>query len=48
MKKIFALSLVLVIFCNIVFAQKIDKKADKWVEQTLKSMTLREKIGQEK
>ncbi|HRH43413.1 MAG TPA: glycoside hydrolase family 3 N-terminal domain-containing protein [Pyrinomonadaceae bacterium] len=46
MKKISAWSFVLIIFCHFVFAQKIDKKADKWVEQTLKSMSLREKIGQ--
>ncbi len=33
---------------QIVFAQTqtIDKNGEKWVEQTLKSLTLREKIGQ--
>lgn len=33
---------------NAVFAQprKIDKKGEEWVEKTLKSLTLREKIGQ--
>lgn len=48
MKKLSAAFLLLVIIIpQTIFAQtKIDKTGDKWVENTLKSMTLREKIGQ--
>lgn len=46
MKKIVALFIILTISSQIVFAQKADKKAEKWIEKTLKSLTLREKIGQ--
>ncbi|MDQ4121875.1 MAG: glycoside hydrolase family 3 protein [Acidobacteriota bacterium] len=49
MKKLFVLFLLLGIFPQpFVFAQtpKADKKAEVWVEKTLKSLTLREKIGQ--
>ncbi len=48
MKKLFIL-LTLFIFIGqqTIFAQtKIDRASDVWVEKTLKSMTLREKIGQ--
>ncbi len=48
MKKLFIL-LTLLIFADqqMIFAQtKIDRAGEDWVEKTLKSMTLREKIGQ--
>lgn len=48
MKKLSAAFLLLVmIIPQLIFAQtKIDKAGDKWIENALKSMTLREKIGQ--
>jgi beta-N-acetylhexosaminidase len=50
MKKAFALIILSFIFASqIVFGQagnKGDKKAAKWVEKTLRSLALREKIGQ--
>ncbi len=49
MKKVLISLLTIALFsAQIVFAQtqKPDKNAEKWVEQTLKSLTLREKIGQ--
>jgi len=48
MKKIFILFTLLVSICSqMTFAQaKIDRKGAPWVEKTLRSLTLREKIGQ--
>ena len=48
MKKLFiSLTLIVLLSQQIIFAQtKIDRAGDVWVEKTLKSMTLREKIGQ--
>lgn len=46
MKKIIALFVFTAIFSQLIFAQKIDKKGTEWVEQTLKGLTLRQKIGQ--
>jgi beta-N-acetylhexosaminidase len=46
MKRIIAILLVCLITNNVVLAQNNDKKQSKWVEKTLKSLTLREKIGQ--
>jgi len=49
MKKILVLFVTFgLLFQQTVFAQtqKTDKKAENWVEKTLKSLTLREKIGQ--
>lgn len=46
MKKFISLFIILTISSQIIFAQKADKKADKWIAKTLKSLTLREKIGQ--
>jgi beta-N-acetylhexosaminidase len=46
MKKLLSLIIILAVSSQIIFAQKQDKKADKWVEKTLKSLTLREKVGQ--
>ncbi len=46
MKKIISFFIVLSFSCQFVFAQKVDKKQTAWVEKTLKSLTLREKIGQ--
>lgn len=46
MKKFISSIIILIVFSQAVFAQKQDKKADKWVEKTLRSLTLREKIGQ--
>jgi beta-N-acetylhexosaminidase len=46
MKKLISLIIILTVASQIIFAQKAEKKADKWVEKTLKSLTLREKIGQ--
>lgn len=49
MKKLFVLFLLSGLFVQpFVFAQtpKADKRAQAWVEKTLKSLTLREKIGQ--
>ncbi len=50
MKKLFVFLLLFGLFSGqIIFAQKTpkaDKAAEKWVETTLKSLTLREKIGQ--
>src|SRR3954471_22635951 len=48
MKKIFILFTLLVLICSqTLFAQvKIDRKGAQWVEKTLNSLTLREKIGQ--
>jgi beta-N-acetylhexosaminidase len=37
---------VLLVSQQTSFAQKIDRKQERWVEKTLKSMSLREKIGQ--
>ena len=48
MKKLSTAFLLLVtIIPQMIFAQtKIDRAGDKWIENTLKTMTLREKIGQ--
>ena len=49
MKKLFVLFLLLGLFVQqFVFAQtsKADKKAERWVENMLRSLSLREKIGQ--
>jgi beta-N-acetylhexosaminidase len=46
MKKIVSLIVVLAVSCQFLLAQKVDKKETEWVEKTLKSLTLREKIGQ--
>ncbi len=48
MKKLFILfALLIFVGQQMIFAQtKIDKSGEDWVEKTLKSMTLREKIGQ--
>ncbi len=48
MKKLFiALILIVLLSQQMIFAQtKIDKSSEDWVKKTLKSMTLREKIGQ--
>lgn len=48
MKKLFiAFTLLVVIAQPTIFAQtKIDRAGERWVEKTLKSLTLREKIGQ--
>lgn len=49
MKKVLiSLLTIALLSAQIVFAQtqKPDKKAEKWIEQTLKSLTVREKIGQ--
>lgn len=46
MKKIVGLLVILAVSSQFVFTQKADKKAEKWVEKTLRSLTLREKIGQ--
>ncbi len=46
MKKFVALLVILAVSSQFIFAQKVDKKQEKWVEKTLKSLTLREKIGQ--
>ncbi len=47
MKKFTVLVLIMFIFgSQIAFAQNGDKKRDEWVEKTLKSLSLREKIGQ--
>ena len=47
MKKFLVLHLiVLLLGSQLLFAQKIDKKQSELVEKTLRSMTLREKIGQ--
>lgn len=49
MKKVLiSLLTIALLSAQIVFAQtqKIDKKQEKWVEKTLKSLTLRERIGQ--
>ena len=48
MKKLSVLiTLLIIISQNTIFAQtKIDKAGEIWVEKTLKSLTLREKIGQ--
>ena len=49
MKKVFALIILSFIFASqVVFGQaaRNDKKAEKWVEKTLRGLTLREKIGQ--
>jgi beta-N-acetylhexosaminidase len=47
MKKFLILFLVVSIFsAQFVFAQNSDRKQNDWVEKTLKSLSLREKIGQ--
>ncbi len=49
MKKLFVLFVLLGLIGQqfaLAQTQKPDKKAEKWVEKTLKSLTLREKIGQ--
>lgn len=46
MKKFTSLLLILFVCLQFGFAQKADKNQEKWVEKTLKSLTLREKIGQ--
>ncbi len=46
MKKIIVLIAVISLFSQSLLAQKADKKSEKWVEKTLKSLTLRQKIGQ--
>lgn len=46
MKKLISLIIILTISSQFIFAQKVDKKSEKWVEKTLKSLTLREKVGQ--
>jgi beta-N-acetylhexosaminidase len=46
MKKTIALIIFTAIFSQLIFGQKIDKKGTDWVEQTIKSLTLRQKIGQ--
>ncbi len=48
MKKLFVIfTLLVIIVPQMIFAQtKIDKAGEVWVEKTLKSLTLREKIGQ--
>jgi len=48
MRKLFILfALLIFVGQQMIFAQtKIDKSGEDWVEKTLKSMTLREKIGQ--
>ena len=47
-KPIILLTLIVLITQQFAFAQtpKLDKDGERWVEKTLKSMTLREKIGQ--
>lgn len=46
MKRIIAVVLLVALAAQMGSAQKEDKKRDKWVEKTLRSLTLREKIGQ--
>lgn len=46
MKNFVALIVILAFSSQFIFAQKADKKADKWIDKTLRSLTLREKIGQ--
>jgi beta-N-acetylhexosaminidase len=46
MKKLISLIIILAVSSQTIFAQRQDKKSEKWVEKTLKSLTLREKIGQ--
>lgn len=47
MKKFPVLFLIILLFSSqISFAQKTDKKQNDWVEKTLNSLSLREKIGQ--
>lgn len=46
MKKFTSLLLIIFFCLQFGFAQKTDKIQEKWVEKTLKSLTLREKIGQ--
>lgn len=47
MKKLISLFIIIVVLCQFILAQtKIDKTGEDWVEKTLKSLTLREKIGQ--
>ncbi len=46
MKKSIILVVIISLFSNVLFAQKVDKKSEKWVDKTLKSLTLRQKIGQ--
>jgi len=46
MKRIIAGILLVAFAAHLGIAQKQDKKRDKWVEKTLRSLTLREKIGQ--
>ena len=46
MNKLLSLFLLLLFCLQIGLSQKVDKNQEKWVEKTLKSLTLREKIGQ--
>jgi beta-N-acetylhexosaminidase len=46
MKKLIILFVIVSLFSQVLFAQKADKKSETWVEKTLKSLTLRQKIGQ--
>jgi beta-N-acetylhexosaminidase len=49
MKKLFVLFILVSVFAPqfaLTQTRKLDKKGERWVEKTLKSMTLREKIGQ--
>jgi beta-N-acetylhexosaminidase len=46
MKKFTSLLLIIFFCLQFGFAQKADKNQEKWVEKTLKNLTLREKIGQ--
>ncbi|MBK8813243.1 MAG: glycoside hydrolase family 3 C-terminal domain-containing protein [Acidobacteria bacterium] len=46
MNKIVSIVLILAVSCQLLLAQKPDKKQSNWVEKTLRSLTLREKIGQ--
>ena len=46
MKKLVSLIVLCGVFAQIAPAQAVDKKQARWVEQTVRSLTLREKIGQ--
>jgi len=46
MKRPICLFLLVLLAVNSVYLQKLDKKGEKWVEKTLRSLTLRQKIGQ--
>ena len=45
MNKIVSIVLILAVSCQLLLAQKPDKKQSNWVEKTLRSLTLREKIA---